>query len=96
MYYTSFDSAVAMVRGCGKGALMGKCDVKSTFQLLPVHPADFDLLGFQLGGSIFVDMALPMAVLFLVPRLARLSSGLPTKGIHAKRGHYLDDFFVCG
>lgn len=47
-----------MVARCGKGALMGKC--KSAFPLFPIHPADFDLLVFQFGGSILVDMTLPM------------------------------------
>lgn len=36
--YTSFDLAVAMVAKLGKGALLAKCDIKSAFQLLPVHP----------------------------------------------------------
>lgn len=48
--YTSFDQAVQMVKRCGPGAEMAKCDIKSAFRLLPVHPEDFDLLGFMFEG----------------------------------------------
>ena len=46
--YTSFDHAVNLVVGAGKGALLAKADVKSAFRLLPVHPDDFCLLGIKL------------------------------------------------
>lgn len=57
VHYASFDSAVAMVARCGRGALLGKCDIKSAFRRMPIHPTNFDRLGFQFGGSIFIDMA---------------------------------------
>lgn len=31
----------------GHGVLLAKADIKSVFQLLPVSPQDFKLLGFQ-------------------------------------------------
>ncbi|OCT76152.1 hypothetical protein XELAEV_18031341mg [Xenopus laevis] len=58
--YTSFDGALELVRGAGKGALMAKSDIESAFRLLPVHPECFHLLGCALGGAYFVDMCLPM------------------------------------
>lgn len=45
VHYTSFDTTIRMIRACGVGAELAKCDVKSAFRLLPVHPADFELLG---------------------------------------------------
>ena len=46
--YSSFDEIVSIVSDLGKGALLGIRDIKSTFRLLPVHRADFDLLGIFL------------------------------------------------
>ena len=49
-----------MVRSCGIGALLGKCDIKSAFRLLPVHPEDFNLLGFAFEGSYYIERVLLM------------------------------------
>ncbi|XP_070608807.1 uncharacterized protein [Erythrolamprus reginae] len=98
--YASFDAAVTMVRKCGAGALMGKCDIKSAFRLLPIHPDDFELLGFHFEGGYYVDRALPMGCsvscslfesfsTFLEWALRR-QSGLGTVV------HYLDDFLLAG
>ena len=38
MCYTSYDEAVRMMRKGGVGAELAKCDIKSAFQILPVHP----------------------------------------------------------
>ena len=38
MHYISFDEAVHMVRKCGVGTEIVKCDIKSAFQILPAHP----------------------------------------------------------
>jgi len=35
-----------------KGALTGKKDIQSAFQLLPCYLGDFDLLGFKIGSII--------------------------------------------
>ena len=60
VWYTSFDAAVCMVRACGHGVEMMKCDIKSAFHLLPVHPADFELFGFVFDRFYYMDRALPM------------------------------------
>ena len=60
VYYTSFDEAVCMVHRCGIGAELAKCDIKSAFGILPVHPQDFDLLGFYFQGSYYINRALSM------------------------------------
>lgn len=44
--YASLDHVVALIRACGHGVLMAKCDIQLAFCLLPVHPEDFCLLGF--------------------------------------------------
>ena len=58
--YTSFDEAVHRVHRCRIGAELVKCDIKSAFCILPVHPQDFDLLGFYFQCSYYIDRALPM------------------------------------
>ncbi|XP_070586420.1 uncharacterized protein [Erythrolamprus reginae] len=98
--YTSFDTAVSVVRECGPGALMGKCDIKSAFRLLPIHPEDFDLLGFQFEGGGFVDRALPMGCSVSCSLFEKFSSFL--EWAHVKSSgirsvvHYLDDFLFAG
>lgn len=34
------------------GALMARLDDKSAFRLLPVHPSDFQLLGYKINDYI--------------------------------------------
>lgn len=46
--YAGFDLAVAAK--VGQGALIAKCDINSDFRLLPMHPLEFNLLAFTLGG----------------------------------------------
>lgn len=52
VYHTSFDDVVAMVTCCSWEALLGKNDIKSSFQLLPIFPSDFELLDFEFDISI--------------------------------------------
>lgn len=49
-----------MVWHCRKGVELVKCDIKSVFCLLSVHPDNFDLLGFSFEGNFYVDCTLPM------------------------------------
>ncbi|KAJ1095702.1 hypothetical protein NDU88_000860 [Pleurodeles waltl] len=54
------DQAIQMLRELGPGALMAKSDIESAFRLLPVHPDDFNLLGFQFEGRFYFDKCMPM------------------------------------
>jgi hypothetical protein len=47
---------VAVLR---QGTLLAKSDIKSAFYLIPVHPADFELLGFKFQNQYFYDKILP-------------------------------------
>ena len=58
--YSSFDSAVEIVARLGRGALMGKVDIKSAFRLLPVSPEDFESPGICFDGLYYYDRCLPM------------------------------------
>lgn len=72
----SFDQAVKVVRGCGKGVEVAECDIKSAFRLLPVYPSDSDLLGFAFDGKIYINRALPMGCSVLCFAFGRVSSFL--------------------
>lgn len=98
--YTSLDEAVVIVRCCGVGAWMAKANIKSAFRLLPVHPSDFELLGFFFEGQYFMDRALPMGCSVSCAAFEKFSSFLEW-ALRQRMGaldsaHYLDDFLVAG
>ena len=99
--YTRFDAAVHMVQRLGKGALLGKSDLKHAFRLIPVAKADFPLLGFKFDGYFFFFLIghFLLAVVFHVPCLRVLPhfySLLVTNLTVGELEHYLDDFIFGG
>lgn len=98
--YTSFDSVIQMIAKIGKGANIGKRDIKSAFRLLPIYPGDFDLLGFKFDDMYYIDKCLPMGCSIsckvfedfatFLNWLAREKSNVDTID------HYLDDFIFAG
>ena len=96
MTYTSFDEAIFMIQDLGKNCFLFKMDIKSAFRLLPIHPQDFELLGFTLDGMFYFDKCAPFGC-SISPKLFEtfstflehiIKSRLPNK----KLLHYLDDF----
>lgn len=49
--YQTFDDFCNVLLSLPKGALMAKADIKSAFRILPIHPSDYNLLGFRGVGS---------------------------------------------
>ncbi|KAJ8297896.1 hypothetical protein KUTeg_024427 [Tegillarca granosa] len=98
--YTPFDSALEMLATMGKGALAARLDIKSAFRLLPIHPSDFDLLGYKICGLYFVDKCLPFGCSISCSLFEKFSTFLEWE--YKKRSncdnlkHYLDDFFLAG
>lgn len=98
--YASFDGVVDMIANLGRGALIGKMDIKSAFRLIPIYPGDFDLLGFSVDGLFYIDKCLPMGCSIsckiwetfatFLHWLTHFKSGLNTLD------HYLDDFIFAG
>lgn len=98
--YSSFDHAVEMVSSLGRGALLGKMDIKSAFRLLPIRPCEFQLLGFQLLGKIFIDKVLCLGCAISCNLFETFSTFLEWV-VKFKSGkdsvdHYLDDFLFAG
>ncbi|XP_067318612.1 uncharacterized protein [Anolis sagrei] len=98
--YASFDHAVSLVQAKGPGALMAKCDIQSAFRLLPVHPDDFNLLGFKFNGLWYFDKAMPMGCAISCAAFETFSSFLEwvarTISQSSSITHYLDDFLFVG
>ncbi|XP_054835512.1 uncharacterized protein LOC129329840 [Eublepharis macularius] len=96
--YASFDHAVRLVRACGRGALMAKCDIQSAFRLLPIHPSDQCLLGFKFRDRWYVDKAMPMGCSVACAAFETFSTFL--EWVAKDRmgapfvSHYLDDFII--
>jgi hypothetical protein len=64
--YSSLDNILDKLYDLGKGALLGKIDIKSAFRLLLINPADFDFLGIVFNGKFYIDKCLSMGAPFLV------------------------------
>ena len=75
VHYTSFETTVCMVQVCGFGTKMVKCNIKSTFYLLPVHLGGCDL-GFLFQGAYYIDRALPMSCSIFCAAFEHFSSFL--------------------
>lgn len=97
--YASLDHAIKMIRKFGPGALLAKCDIESAFRLLPIHPEDFWLLGFQFDGGFYFDKAMPMGCSVACAAFECFSSFLEW-ALRDRTGlggvtHYLDDFLLA-
>lgn len=100
MCYISLDDAVCILRDCRKGTLVAKANIESVFQLLPVHPDDFVLLGFQFESSVFFDWVLLMRCSVSCAAFEKFSIFLEFS-IWVRAGltssaHYLDNFLLIG
>ena len=97
--YITIDDAINYIVRLGPGTHLAKIDIKSAFRLLPVHAADWHLLGVQWKGAVFIDTCLPFG-LRSAPKLFNTLADL-LAWIMEQHGaqpllHYLDDFLTIG
>ncbi|MCU7858829.1 MAG: hypothetical protein KZQ86_03130 [Candidatus Thiodiazotropha sp. (ex Lucinoma kastoroae)] len=94
--YTSFDEAVFMLQDLGPNCKIFKMDLKNAFRLLPVNPADFDLLGFKLDGKYYIDKAVPFGCSVSCRTFevfaTFLEFAVKRRMVSGKLIHYLDDY----
>ncbi|XP_050390001.1 uncharacterized protein LOC126808959 isoform X3 [Patella vulgata] len=103
VHYDSIDTVVSLVKQHGRGALMAKTDIQNAYRLLPIHPDDYELLGFsvEVEGQhyYFADMCLPMGLNMSCQTFERFSTALhwvmETK-YNSFISHMIDDFFFIG
>lgn len=94
--YTDFDEAIKMIQDLGKNCFLFKMDIKNAFRLLPIHPDDFELLGFSFKEKIYFDKSLPFGCSISPSLFEKFSTFLEfcvkTKMKSGSLIHYLDDF----
>ena len=62
IHYTSVDETAKAAQSLGAGTLMAKLDVQAAYRLVPVHPDDHSLMGFQWRGALYIDGMLPFGL----------------------------------
>ena len=62
MSYCGVDVVVRLLTKFESGTLMAKIYIKSAYRLVPVRPADWSLLGYQLEGQYYFDQVLPFGL----------------------------------
>ncbi len=100
VHYVEMKTIIQAIHSIGRGAFIAKSDVKSAFRLVPVHPADYHLLGFVLENKYYFDRCLTMGC----GSSCRIFEGIATSVnwiLQNKFGlpfifHYLDDFCILG
>ena len=98
--YQTFDDAITLLLQLGPGTLFCKTDIESAFRLIPIHPADYCLLGFKFKEQYFYDRCLPMGISSACAIFERFSSTLQhIASTHLNiphMVHILDDFLFLG
>lgn len=98
--YDSIDQVVDLVQKFGRECLMAKTDIEDAFRIIPIHPADYYLLGFTWEGQYYYDKCLPMGASSSCQIFESLSSALQwvMENVFNASGmsHILDDFFFVG
>ena len=58
--YASVGDAMKLLKRLGKGCFMAKTEVKSAFCIIPIHPADYSLLGLKWNNMYYFERCLAM------------------------------------
>ena len=95
----SIDNAARAMARVGRGALLAKYDIKSSYRIVGVHPADRLLLGTLWDEELYVDTALPFGLRSAPKIFTALADAL--EWVVRQTGvkvvlHCLDDFLLVG
>ena len=74
--YTSVDRAARLVAQSGKGALMAKTDLLSTYRHVSDHSSDIHLLGIEWEGKTYCDKTLPFGLRSALNLFSAVADGL--------------------
>lgn len=95
--YQTIDDAIALVKQCGYMSYMTKVDIENAYKIVPIHPHDFELLGFSIDDKYFFDKTLPMGLSYSCALFERLSTAFHWTAVNKLKlpfcAHILDDFF---
>ena len=93
------DDAVQIIYTLGKGTQLAKWDIRNAYRMVPVHPANRELLGMSWNCQTFVDTVLPFEFRSAPKIYTAVADAL--QHILQEQGilhilHYLDDFLLFG
>ena len=94
------DSFIDCIMAQGRGTLMAKFDVASTYRNVAIHPQDHSLLGVKWRDKYYMDMALPFGLHsapYIFTSITDMVEWILTHnyGVDFLR-HYLDVFMTLG
>ena len=94
--YASITDASKSIKCIGRGCFMAKTDIKSAFRIIPIHPADYSLLGMKWDHMYYFDRCLAMGLRSSCAIFEAFSTSLEWISTHLLRAcsvlHILDDF----
>lgn len=94
--YASVGDASKTIKYIGHGCFMAKTDIKSTFRIIPIHPADYSLLGIKWDDMYYFDRCLAMGLRSSCAIFEAFSTSLEWMAVHLLGAssvlHILDDF----
>ncbi len=95
--YVGVKDAAHIITSYGRGALLAKVDVKSSYRNIPVHPDDRWLMGMLSGENLFIDTALPFGLRSAPKTFSAVADAV--EWVSRQEGvkdiiHYLDDFLI--
>ena len=80
----------------GRVVFLAKTDIKSAFRIIPIHPADYSLLGMKFDNLYYFDRCLPMGLSSSCNIFEAFSTALEWLSVHRLGAssvlHILDDF----
>lgn len=81
-------------------SLLAKTDLENAYKQVPIHPDDFELLGFQINNEFYCDKTLPFGLSYSCNLFEKFSSSLQwileNKFDVQYCVHILDDFLFVG
>lgn len=94
--YASIDDAVHHIKRLGKGCFLAKTDLQSAFRIVPLHPDEYNLVGFTWEDKFYHDRCLIMGCSSSCHVFEEVSKALEWIAVN-KYGckhvvHILDDF----
>ena len=97
--YTSVDVVVERIPDLGKNALLAKLDIKQAYQMVPVHPQHWSLLGMEWDEYVYIDKTLPFGLRSAPIVFMAVADG--QQWIMQKNGisyvdHYIEYFITAG
>ena len=99
VHYSKFDNAIEMLQNLGNCALMAKKDIKSAFNLCPIYPGDFDLLGIYVDHKYYIQKMLPQGASISCSIFETFSTfiqwAVSEKAKSNNIDHFVDDFILC-